>query len=64
MIDGIQSTPLKTIGIGSKKESMEKGDGLLETNAKNTQDSITISKEGRTSGLDWRTWGGGQVRGV
>lgn len=58
MIDGIQGTPLKTTSVRSEGENIEKSNGLLATNAKNTQDSITISKEGKTSGLDFlRTWG-------
>lgn len=57
MIEGIQGTPLKTTSVRSEGESIEKSNGLLETNAKNTQDSITISQEGRTYGLDLRTSG-------
>lgn len=57
MIEGIQGTPLGTINIRSEGESIGNSNGLLEANAKNTQDSITISNEGKKFGLDLRTEG-------
>lgn len=58
MIEGVQNATPGTVGIRSGGENMEKSNGLPEVNTKNPQDSITISQEGKESGLKNHDWFG------